>query len=223
MKKVLSSLILLVTFPVRLLKKTKVDNFVGGLIFGALFSLLVNIITVQIQERINKQRAFEALENEIMINMLQANEVIKTNDTAQKNNTSLNFFYFSLPYSVDFWTQSSEPLRYTAQLDQDTQGRIMLLYSSIYKNANGYINRTNNLIDQDLKNCFDDNLKYKKEDIECLKLENNIRITESLAADIVSQYSNEILEIFHPTQDRLENWFLKLLMGDKSTRILSRQ
>jgi hypothetical protein len=223
MRKVISSLLLVVGWPFRFLKKSKFDNFVGGLIFGAVFSLVVNIITVQIQEEINKQRALEALENEIMINVLQANNITKTNDEASKNNTPINFFYYSPTYSIDFWTQSSEPLRYTAQLDQDIQGRIMVLYSSIFKNANGYVNRTNNLIEQELPNCFTDNFVYKQSDNNCIKLEATIRTSENLAADLVSQYGNEVLGYFHPTQDRLKSWPLRLLMGTKSTRILSGQ
>ncbi|MFH1792140.1 MAG: hypothetical protein ABH819_00665 [Patescibacteria group bacterium] len=221
MKKIVSSLLLVVTWPFKFLKKSKFDNFVGGLIFGAVFSLVVNIITVQIQEKINKQRALEGLENEIMINVLQANNIIKTNDEASKNNTPINFFYYSPTYSIDFWTQSSEPLRYSAQLDQDIQSGIMVLYSSIFKNANGYVNRTNNLIDQELPKCFTDNFVYKHDDNSCVMLEATIRTSENLAADLVSQYGNEVLSYFHPTQDRLNNWFLKALMGGKSMRILS--
>lgn len=223
MKKIVSSLLLIVIWPFRFLKKSKFDNFVSGLIFGAVFSLVVNIITVQIQEEINKQRALEALENEIMINVLQANNIIKTNDEASKNNTPINFFYYSPTYSIDFWTQSSEPLRYTAQLDQDIQGKIMLLYSMIFKNANGYVNRTNNLIEEELPKCFTDNLVYKQDDNNCIKLKDSIRVSENLAADLVSKFGNEVLNCFHPTQDRLKNWLLKLLMGTKSTKILSGQ
>lgn len=223
MKKIINSLLLVLIWPFKFLKKSKFDNFVGGLIFGAIFSLVVNIVTVQIQEEINKQRALEALENEIMINVLQANEIKKTNDEASKKHTPINFFYYSPTYSIDFWTQSSEPLRYTAQLEQDVQGRIMVLYSSIFKNANGYVNRTNNLIEQELPGCFTDDFEYKQNDSHCVKLEATIRTSENLAADIVSQYGNEVLGYFHPTQDRLKSWFLRLLMGTKSTRILSGQ
>lgn len=223
MKKIVNSLLLILTWPFKFLKRSKFDNFVGGLIFGAVFSLVVNIVTVQIQEEINKQRALEALENEIMINVLQANNIIKTNNEALQNNKPLNFFYYSPTYSVDFWTQSSEPLRYTAQLDQDVQGRIMVLYSSVFKNANGNVNRTNNLIEQELPKCFTNNFVYKQNDNNCVNLEANVRASENLAAELVSQFGNEVLSYFHPTQDRLKSWPLRLLMGTKSTRILSGQ
>ncbi len=93
MKKVFSSLILAVTFPVKLLKKTKVDNFVGGLIFGAIFSLVVNIVTVQIQETIQKQRILEAVENEILTNTLTANQIAKQNQDKIDKKEALNVFY----------------------------------------------------------------------------------------------------------------------------------
>ena len=223
MKKIFSQIFLIFQLPIKFFRKSKFDNFIGGLMFGAVFSLVVNIITVQIQEELNKQRALEALENEIMINVLQANNIIKTNDEATMNKTPINYFYYSPPYSIDFWTQSSEPLRYTAQLDQDIQGRIMLLYSSIFKNANGSVNRANNLIERELPNCFTDDIVYKQNDFNCQKLEINIRTSENYAASLVSKVGKEVLSYFHPTQDRLNNWFLRLLMGTKSTRVLSGQ
>lgn len=75
-KKVWSNIVLLFSFPVKLLKKSKFDNFVGGLIFGALFSLVVNVATVKIQEDINKQRALEAIEREMIFHTITANKKI---------------------------------------------------------------------------------------------------------------------------------------------------
>lgn len=45
---------------VKSLKKGKLSSFLGGLIIGALFSLVVNIITVHVQETITRQIYLEA-------------------------------------------------------------------------------------------------------------------------------------------------------------------
>jgi len=221
MKKVFSSLLLVLIWPFRFLKKSKIDNFVGGLIFGAVFSLVVNILTVQIQEVINKQRTLEAIENEIVINVMQANNIIKSYDDSLKNASPINYFYYSPPYSVDFWTQSGDALRYIAQLDHGVQVRVTLLYDIIFKNANGQVSRTNDIINKDLSKCFDSNFVYKIDDDFCSKLNSTIRTSENLAAELVSQHGNETLDYFHPTEDRLNSWLLKLLLGSKSLIILS--
>ncbi len=64
MKKVFSNVFLVFVYPLSFLRKMKVNNFLGGLILGAVISLIVNVATVQIQEKINKQRILEAVENE---------------------------------------------------------------------------------------------------------------------------------------------------------------
>jgi len=224
MKKILSSLLLVFTFPFRSLKKSKIDNFVGGLIFGAIFSLLVNIFTVQIQELINKQRALEALENEIMFNILQVNNIVKQNSDTSKKDEPLNYFYYSPPYSVDFWTQSSDPLRYIAQLDPEIQSAISSFYTIILKNSNELVDRANNIFKQEYIKCFNkDDFSYKNEDNECIRLQVIIQAHENMAAELVGKNAFDVLDYFHPTKDRLNSWYLRILMGDKSTRILSRE
>jgi len=129
MKKVVGSLLLILTWPFKFLKKSKIDNFVGGLIFGAIFSLVVNIITVQVQELVNKQRILEAIENEIVNNTIIAKGVIEENTKSIDKKEAYNPFYTLRYYSKDLWTQSSEPLQYVAQLSQESQIAISGYYT----------------------------------------------------------------------------------------------
>jgi hypothetical protein len=221
MKKIFNSLVLLFIFPLRSLKKTRIDNFLGGLIIGALFSLAVNIITVQIQEIVNKQRVLESIENEINLNHLQANNKISTNNMGMEKDEYVNYFYTSPHYSSDFWTQSSDSLRYVTQLDSDIQASIMLYYSLIIRNSNLLVNKSNNIINREYENCFN---TYTEIDLlkseECLFISDKIRQAENIAAQLVQDYSSDLLEVFHPTKDRQNNRFLKILLGDKAVKSL---
>src|SRR3989344_2005711 len=99
MKKVFSSLLLVFTLPPSIFKKTKIDNFLGGLILGAIFALIVNIVTVQVQEIIKKQRVYEAIENEVLNNLLTANNVVKLNSENIDNKAQANYLYSPRRYS----------------------------------------------------------------------------------------------------------------------------
>ncbi|HLE49025.1 MAG TPA: hypothetical protein VI819_03280 [Patescibacteria group bacterium] len=222
MKKIFSGVLLVFTFPFRLLKKTKIDNFIGGLIFGAVFSLIVNIVTVSIQENVQKQRMLEALENEIVMNMIQANSIIKQNNTYVKEGTTVNLLYSPFRYSSDVWTQSSEPVSYIAQLDQTTQIKVITYYLNTIKYANSNIDITEDFFKKAKSYCFDENLILLPENKESCELWSRLAYqSETSAAEGMSDSSFGVLQQFHPTKDRLNNWFLRLIMGTKSTRILS--
>lgn len=219
MKKILSSFTLLWVLPIKFLKRSKFDNFVGGLIFGAIFSLLVNILTVQIQEKIQKQHILEAVENEITNNTLRANYIL---GTTHKPDEQYNFLYTLQRYSSSLWDQSSEPLQYVTQLDQKTQIAVAGYYTITVPAHNNLLDRLERLTDEKLLNC--DNLfkNLTTEEINSCTQWNQIRneLEKSTALDMAKQ-GLEVMTIFHPTQDRLNDWFLKLVMGSKSTKILS--
>lgn len=222
MKKVLSTLILGITFPIKLLKRTKIDNFVGGLIFGALFSLFVNVVTVQIQETIQKQRILEAVENEILNNTLQANYVASQNQTTIDQKGKYNPFYGTQRYTRDIWTQSTEPLQYVAQLDQDTQTKVVSYYSATVNLTNRLLDNVDYRLDKELEGCFEIDSKIVLILQEkCNDVYHLILGMERDAAMEMAKNGIDVLTKFHPTQDRLNNWFLRLLMGNKSTRVLS--
>lgn len=219
MKRSVNSVLILLTWPFRLFRKTKVDNFVGGLIFGAIFSLIVNVLTVQLQEMIQRQRILEAVENEITNNTLRANSIAQ-----QEHNTkeSYNPFYTIQRYSKDIWGQSSEPLQYISQLDQQTQIIISNYYSTTVPLTNAMLDRLERVTDEKLENCITyDATSFVKDNEEC-KTWNNLRLEleKSTAVEMANQ-GLEVMNKFHPTKDRLNSPLLKLILGSQSTRILS--
>lgn len=224
MKKITTSLLLIFSWPFRLIKKSKIDNFVGGLIFGAIFSLIVNILTVQIQETIQKQHILEAIENEILTNTLTANSIASANQKQIEANDKFNVFYGTQRYTRDIWTQSSEPLQYIAQLDPDIQIAITGYYSTTVNLTNSLLDRVDKLGDSEFKDCFS---LWETVDVEqqekCNKSYIMVLGFERDSALQIAKNGFDILNKFHPTQDRLNNWFLRLVMGDKSTRVLSGQ
>lgn len=223
MRRIFSNIIPIFTFPLRLLKKSKIDNFVGGLIFGALFSLFVNIVTVQIQENIKRQRVLEAIEHEIVINTLRANTIIESDLKMLEDNKRINYFYVSNRYSYDIWRQSSDAIQYTSQLEQEQQLALIGYYTYRIGSANMLVDKTNEFIRNNMKGCYEDIEIYDepKNKEECDFWNSQIIQTEIIAAQGISGGGFEVLEIFHPTKDRLRNPFLKLMMGDKSVTVLS--
>jgi hypothetical protein len=221
MKKIIPSTIGTILIPIRLIKKISRNSFINGLIIGAVFSLIVNIITVQVQEELQKQRILEAVENEIMTNMLQAGNVIKFNNNALATKQKINYLYTSMPYSRDLWEQSSEPLRYIAQLDQDLQIKLIGYYTYSTRFNNTLVDKTNSLL-KEHSACFFSVEPLSKKDQELCDVWNEaILQTELMAATAIEENSFELLKSFHPTKDRLNNPFLRIMLGDKSMRILS--
>ena len=123
MKKVFSSLLLVFSIPLSLLKKTKWDNFVGGLIFGAVFSLVVNVATVQVQQTIDKQRTLEALEAEILFHGLTANNVMKENSQQVADRKRPNYFRVASYYPDDVW-KNSDVVNYIMEIDPKVQAML---------------------------------------------------------------------------------------------------
>lgn len=222
MKKVFSNLLLTILFPIRLIKKIPKNSFVSGLVFGAILSLVVNVITVQVQETIQKQRILEAVENEILNNLFMSNNVLKFNPEYIKNNKAPNFIYTTKKYSRDLWEQSTEPLQYIAQLDRETQNKISIYYAFTIPQSNALVDKIDYFTRDKLSNCF---LKFASltvtENNDCKTTYATLLIFEQTPAGWVSKGSYELLQFFHPTKDRLNDPFLRLIMGNQSTRPLS--
>ncbi len=223
MKRIFSSLILIFVLPFIKFKSIFKDNFFSGLIIGAVFSLLVNIVSMQIQGLVEKQRVLEAIENEIVNNYLQANGDISTALYQQKQNEGANPFIINRKFSRNFWEQSSEPIQYVAQLDSETQIFISTYYNFLIPYSNAMIDISNDMYKSNMKDCFNyTKLISKQEQLNCDNsyysyLNSNAKNISSL----VSKKSEDLLKIFHPTQNRLNNPFLRFLMGSNSMRILS--
>ncbi|MFA6944259.1 MAG: hypothetical protein WC220_00030 [Pedobacter sp.] len=203
------------------LRKLKIDGFLSGLLIGAIFSLLVNMVTVQVQELIQKQRILEAIENEIMLNMLHANNISKFNSEHIVKKDKPNVFHNFYLYTNDLWTQSTEPLQYVAQLNQEVQIKVHSYYTSSIRYANSMISKYEKIAEQKLANCYETS-NLSNEDLNtCDTWYWNVLDWEADTAESFSRESMEVLTVFHPTQDRLKNPILRLFMGNKSVRILS--
>jgi hypothetical protein len=208
-------------------KKSKFDNFISGLFIGAVFSLLVNIATVQVQELITKQKVLEALEHEIMLHYIQSGIKSKSIVKLRDKDENSNPFSFGQKYDTSVW-DSGITMGYLYDLDPSIQSIIEFYYPyTVYPN--------NKLLDNAESAINNIREKYV---IECiLEMNNNCDSTKLIydkapnfyeesqlsAADFVNEQSFEVLEKFHPTQDRLDNIFLRMFMGTKTHEVLRRE
>lgn len=202
-------------------KKIRFNSFVGGLIFGAVFSLVVNVVTIQLQETIQKQRILEALEHEILTNTLNAQETANANDKEIKEKYPPNIFHPFYRYSSDLWTQSSEPLQYISQLDQQTQIDVHIYYTITIKHMNNMVEKYDEIARKRLENCYNFSILNESEKKVCNDTYWMILDWEADTAEQMSDDGYNLLKNFHPTKNRKNNFILSILMGNKSTKILS--
>lgn len=223
MKRIFNSFLTAFIIPVTLYKKIGKNNFLLGLIIGAFFSLFINIITVGVQEEIQRQRILEAVENEVTYNIFSANNIISKNNNEKAKNTDINIYYTNIKYSRDLWEQSSEPLQYIVQLDQNTQGRIFAYYTGIIPSVNALQNKIENLREGRFSDCFSLNYDTKIviDGLTCKQWNDFLRDFETQNAELIVKYGYEVINDFHPTFDRLHNPFLRLIIGDKAINFLS--
>lgn len=169
---------------------------------------------------IQKQRILEALENEVLSNTLLASNTLGNNNKILKEKNTPNIFHPFFKYSDDLWKQS-ESLQYLSQLDQETQISINVYYTTTLKYNNDMIDKYNKIADQKLTNCYDfSNLNETEKQI-CNKTYWSIINWESESAGDMSKNGFDVLNKFHPTKDRRNNFVLSVLMGNKSTKVLS--
>ncbi len=206
----------------KLIKHLKMDTFLGGLIIGAIFSLIVNMITIYITDEIAKQRALESMENEIVNNEIQAEETISLDNNLIKTDQNPNIFYTYNTYSDNVWNNPLT-LQYFDQLEPNLQEKIVGYYNYLLKYNNNSVTKINSFSQSSyMQGCYTlDSLpskqivgSCKKKNLELLETERNIAIS-------VYNSSLNVLKIFHPTKDRLNSWYLKLLMGNKALPILA--
>lgn len=216
------------SYLARFFKKIKIDNFVGGLIVGAIFSLLVNIFTVQIQESLSRQRALEALEREVAQHYIDSSyfynqsqyfiEMVKEGKTLYYP----EFFYLRL--NTKIW-DSGEALRYIFELDPTVSDDLSTYYETSVKVTNNSLGRIQDEFEETFNiYCRPSNVlrnssfKANKQFCDNLILE-TFDIYNSVYNN-VWENTQEVLKKFHPTQDRLGNYWMKLLLGNKSAEIL---
>lgn len=206
---------------IRFLNKSKFDNFVGGIVFGALFTIFLNLINFQIQEVIQRQKIFESLENELVGHAITSKNVLDKVEEKRKTNSMPNYFDYTNYYSDNFWN-NTESIKYIVQLDPELQGLLVTYYEIVVKQSNAALLKNEQLKDDFLKDCYQGISKNLRLDIESCKEEYKTFLgNEESTAINMGTNSLDILKKFHPTQDRLNNPFLRFMLGDKSVRVLS--
>lgn len=207
---------------INIFKRIKFNSFISGLIFGAVFSLVVNIITVQIQDIVQKQRVLEALEYEIFNNAAQAEATIKADARIADKEEKVDYYHNFLKYSDKVWN-SSEFLKYGLSLDPKVQAQIHTYYEVTVNFNNELLNKNDKLMENQLGGCYlNDGALKQPSDLQCIQSFNYFFILEVQSAKRVFDQSLSILRIFHPTKDRMQNPVLKLLMGNQSLGALSK-
>ncbi len=211
-------------------RKIKLDNFVGGLIFGAIFSLVVNIFTVQFQESISKQRSLEALEREIAQHLLDSDQVFNELQTIRdtKKNNKLYYYPNAMYKTLDtaIW-DSGESSKYVFELEPSLSAELTTYFSAVVKPQNSLIKDTQEQYKKiyearcDLVNQFLDP-NYIVDNNFCLDV--TIKFMELIDQSYANNdvHASELLDKFHPTQDRLDSKLLKFVLGDKSVEMLKR-
>lgn len=229
MKRIISTVHYLVRLPLGLfqqIKKIKFDTFLGGLIFGAIFSLFVNIMTVKIQGNIDRQRVLEALEREITYHLLDAGNVYSEFNriSEYKGNNPINAdLTLSKKFSTRIW-DNTEAAKYLLELDPNTASNVEVYYEVTVKSVNNLLQRNLESYIQLHKSCepfYKLLTNNEPQSIEYCNLvtRDSLQAQAMIVGPIVDNIKT-VKELFRPTQKRLQSPFLKLLMGDKSVEIL---
>lgn len=204
----------------RFLKKSRWDNFIGGLIFGAFFSLFVNLITIQVQETINQELYLEALENEIASHLIQTSVSVQQADDNLRKGNRPNYYNTELPFITRVW-DSSDGLRYIVKLNPTVQANITTYYSYIIRANNTSLNKEEEFTNIRLKDCYVDfNKLTKPKQDECMR-EYQAHIFRNVSSyKQVHEHASKLLDVFHPTKNRLKDPILRLLIGSDSVEFL---
>lgn len=204
----------------RFIERIKLDGFAGGLIFGAVFTLIVNIITAQITDEIARQRALEALENEIALNTIKANTIIIQNNKNISNNILPNIFYTYQQYEDNVWSNSTT-LQYLEQINPNVQANVNNYYEYQIKGNNTLLANLNSLSRSVMQNCFGISNPLTPDQVKTCKAQNAIfEDIERSSAIAVSKSGYVLLSQFHPTKDRLHNPILLMLMSNNAIGFL---
>jgi len=226
-KRIFSNLLSLFVIPLLLttkikktLIKSKIDNFIGGLLIGAIVSLLVNYITFNIQDNLQRQRILEAVENEILTNTINANSLISSNRKEIEANRTLNYFYTSPSYSSSVWN-SSGVLNYIVQLPKEDQIKLFGYYFTTER-INSLINKTEKIRETNASKCTAlMNDKFTVPDMQyCVALNRELLNEDNSSAYNIAKQGLDTLHSFHPTSDRLKNPILKFFLGSDAVNVL---
>lgn len=212
------------SFFINLLKRIKTDNFIAGLIFGAIFSLVVNVFTVQFQEKLNAQRYYEALEQELILQFQRAKNVLHIVE-GYKEEVNPEAVSLPLVYDTNIWEEGSA-ISYLQRLPYEEQAALNVYYSSIIDYANSSIKEKKRLYEELYTEYW---LCISKAIDDCSVLQAAYKayfrvylFAHEGAAEMVHDGYLEVRKKgFHPTEDRMNSMLFRIMMGTKSMPILN--
>lgn len=209
-----------------LLKRTKIDNFVGGLIIGAIFSLAVNLLTVQTQEIISKQRTLEAIEREITFHALTVSSLV---NEERRIATSSGVIQLNVDgvmakrFSTKIW-DNPEVYKYLLEVDPNSSAKIDVYYSVMVNEMNRLLEENYQYYQELYKPCrpfytlITSKNNQSKEYCNMIAY-NSIQLQADIATNLLNT-TTDVKNSFHPTKDRLNNIFLRVLLGNQTVNIL---
>lgn len=196
-------------------------NFILGIIAGALLTLLVNLATIQYSETLEKQRLLESIENEVAQNELLAANTIKDDQAKIKANSPVSSLTNATPYSDSAWSRG-EVIKFVVGLDPKIQAKLTTFFTIRVPQANLLLQRYFDLVKDKLSTCYIDPGRLSSDESKrCQDYYQKLLNDEITVAAAVAKDGSAILQIFHPTQDRLNSFILRTLFGDKAVRFLS--
>lgn len=199
------------------LYKFKPGGFIKGTVFGALFALAVNIVTMQTQEMINQQLYLESLELEIAGHFVDSYNISNEFQDLKVDESIPNYYFYPSIYESRVWN-SGEGLRYIVKLPPEIQALLMSYYDHTVFGHNKRKQMDYDLMrEKILVNCFfEDYYKLSSEDQEnCRHGYYEYMRRETLEAGKLLDDSGNLLNYFQPTKQRLNNPVLKFLLGNK--------
>jgi hypothetical protein len=219
--------IFLIPFIVfKILKKTKIDNFVAGVVFGALISLLINIVTVKIQDTVSRQRALEAVERELTYHILDVNAILNQEKLVRQATGSADINIdgvMAKRFSTKVW-DNTEIYSYLLEIDPEAASQVEIHYETIVKGLNRLLEENENYYQELYKPCrpFYSYLSGKTQETTeyCLYIQSKSIESQSTIAYKVLASMDQVKKFYHPTKDRLNNFWMSLLLGNRSVKIL---
>jgi len=196
-------------------------NFVTGVLIGAIFSLLVNIITNQVGESISRQKSLEALEIEIADHHQMNSQMVNYYKTGEYKKNNMHG-YFEHKYMDNIW-RSLASTTFFYSLPPKTQGELLSYYGPIISSVNSTLSND----DQMVRNYHDIYAECSFGGGQCNKeLDMYNKVADFYTQDqdywgiFVDKYDFELSKYFHPTLDRLNNPILSFLMGKEALKSL---
>lgn len=211
-------------------RRRKSDNFIAGLLIGVVVSLFVNIFTIHVQESIAKQRALEAVERELVQQIIDANSVANEENELKVALKDGKHLYYPNSMSKRLenrvWN-STEVLKYIFELSPSVSAKLSSYYSTRVESTNNFLDQTQNDFNEiyntrcrQLNQLVDSNFVLDQTFCDALILKQMELVTDWFV-DIHDNLKDALTD-FHPTQDRLDSFWLRTLLGGESVKILKK-